>query len=228
MSEKSLARMRERYGDALLTTLAIMMAILMFVAGPLRAVGLTSAHFFGLPFGLVLVVSVFVVSGSRIAVGAVLIAFALIAGATFLRLRQVPVVDIYLEAAAWLIVGLTLSIVVLRAVFGPGKVSFHRIIGAVLLYLNFGLIFAAVFCFVALHTSDAFSGIRPLQDDFAVAANMVYFSFVTLTTTGYGDIVPLHPFARSLANLEAVIGQLYPATLLARIVTLELEHRRSR
>ena len=36
----------------------------------------------------------------------------------------------------------------------------------------------------------------------------------------------MHPFARGLANLEAIIGQLYPATILARLVTLEFEHRR--
>ena len=46
-----------------------------------------------------------------------------------------------------------------------------------------------------------------------------------LTTTGYGDIHPLHPLARSLCNLEAIFGQLYPATLLARLVTLEIAHR---
>jgi hypothetical protein len=46
---------------------------------------------------------------------------------------------------------------------------------------------------------------------------------VILTSVGYGDIVPLHSFAHSsLANVEAIIGQLYPATLLARLVTLEL------
>jgi hypothetical protein len=43
---------------------------------------------------------------------------------------------------------------------------------------------------------------------------------------GYGDITPLHPMARDIANLEAVLGQLYPATLLARLVSLEIEHRR--
>jgi len=47
------------------------------------------------------------------------------------------------------------------------------------------------------------------------------------SSVGYGDITPLHPFARSLADIEAIIGQLYPATLLARLVTLELEHRRA-
>ena len=59
-----------------------------------------------------------------------------------------------------------------------------------------------------------------------VPSNLVYFSFVTLTSVGYGDIVPLHPVVRGIANVEAIIGQLYPATLLARLVTLELEHRR--
>jgi hypothetical protein len=52
---------------------------------------------------------------------------------------------------------------------------------------------------------------------------MLYFSFGTLTTAGSGDISPVHPIACSLVNIEAMIGQLYPATLLARLVTLEIE-----
>jgi len=59
-----------------------------------------------------------------------------------------------------------------------------------------------------------------------MTAELVYFSLTTLTTTGFGDIVPVHAIARSLATLEAVIGQLYPATLLARLVTLEAQNRR--
>ena len=60
----------------------------------------------------------------------------------------------------------------------------------------------------------------------AVIAHALYFSFSTLTTAGYGDVTPLHPLTRGLANLEAVIGQLFPATIVARMVTLELAHRR--
>jgi Ion channel len=55
---------------------------------------------------------------------------------------------------------------------------------------------------------------------------MLYFSLTTLTPTGYGDIVAVDPFARSLANLEAVIGQFYLAITVARLVTLELADRR--
>jgi hypothetical protein len=92
----------------------------------------------------------------------------------------------------------TLSIVVSRAVFSAGPITFHRVAGAILLYLNIGLIFVALFCFVGLLVPNAFVGLGPLQDNLAVAGNLIYFSFVTLTSVGYGDIVPLHPFARGL------------------------------
>ena len=72
---------------------------------------------------------------------------------------------------------------------------------------------------------------RPLLGDILHGARggsqMVYFSLSTLTTTGYGDIVPVYPFARSLANLESLLGQLFPAIFLARLVTLEVADRRS-
>ena len=220
--------LQDRYSDPLLTALTIVLAVLLFVVGPLQAAGIVAAHRFGIAFGLLLVAAVFVVSGSGMAFAAILVAVALTILATVLRLRQPSTVDIYLDAAAWLIAGITLSVVVGRAVFAPGNVTFHRIIGAVLLYLNIGLIFVALFCFVALRIPNAFTGLGPLQDNLAVAGNLIYFSFVTLTSVGYGDIVPLHPFARGLANIEAIIGQLYPATLLARLVTLELEGRRGR
>jgi VanZ family protein len=197
----------------------------MFVIAPLQAMGLLAAHHFGIAFALVLLATIFVVSSSPAAVTATLVAIALIVVATLLRLQQPSRLDIYLDASAWMITGLTLGIVVTRAVFAPGRVTFHRIIGAVLLYLNIGLTFAALFCFVALMVPNAFSGMEPLQDNLAVASKLIYFSFVTLTSVVYGDIAPLHPFARSLANIEAIIGQLYPATLLARLVTLQLEGR---
>ena len=51
---------------------------------------------------------------------------------------------------------------------------------------------------------------------------VVYFSFTTLTTLGYGDIVPVHPLARSLAYLEAIVGPLFVAVLIARLVALQV------
>ena len=74
---------------------------------------------------------------------------------------------------------------------------------------------------MGLSFDNAFSGLT-FEYNSALASRLLYFSFVTLTSTGYGDIVPIHPLARSLCNLESIIGQLYPAILMARLVTLEL------
>ena len=53
-------------------------------------------------------------------------------------------------------------------------------------------------------------------------AELMYFSFSTMTTAGYGDIVPIHPLARSMANAEAIVGQLYIVLLIGRLLTLHL------
>jgi hypothetical protein len=66
------------------------------------------------------------------------------------------------------------------------------------------------------------------QDIHTRAASFLYFSVVTLTTVGFGDIAAVHPVARSLVMVEALLGQLYPAILLARLVTLQMETRRSK
>ena len=199
MTGKYFRHLQERYRDPLLTALTLLLAILLFAIGPLQATGVVTAHLFGIVFAIVLIAATFIVSGSAVALAAVLLAVALIVTATILRLRHPSIVDVYLDATAWLIAGVTLAIVVARAVFGPGKVNFHRVIGAILLYLVIGLIFVALFCFVALLAPNAFAGFPPLEDNLSVAGNLIYFSFVTLTSVGYGDIVPLHPLARSVA-----------------------------
>jgi len=209
-------------GDKLLTTLTILLSLLVFVVAPLQANGIIAGRYFGLIFGCVLIPAAFMLAANLVAAGSIVCAIILIVIASEMEFLQSTVADAYLDAIAWLIAGVTLSAVVARAVFGPGKVTFHRIVGGILLYLSIGLTFVALFGLVALNVSEAFKGLETQHGNFAIAGNLIYFSFVTLTTIGYGDIVPLHPYARGLANLEAVIGQLYPATLLARLVTLEL------
>jgi len=128
-----------------------------------------------------------------------------------------------LSAAAYLFATLAyLSIltgVVGQVVFGPGEVTWHRVRGAIVLYLHLALIFAFLQAVVLFFAPGAF-GEALVATDASVGQKLLYFSFTTLTTVGYGDIVPVHPFARSLANFEAIMGQLFPATLLARVVTL--------
>jgi Ion channel len=81
----------------------------------------------------------------------------------------------------------------------------------VVFYLNLAMIFASAFCLIWDRNPAAFANLPVPGGGPGEIATMLYFSFATLTTTGYGDIVPVDPFARSLANLEAVLGQFYLA-----------------
>ena len=119
-------------------------------------------------------------------------------------------------ALAALVTVMAMTFVVLGQAFRAGPVNVHRIQGAVAAYLLLGLAWALAYEAVALVASGAFSG----SQAGAERGRFIYFSFVTLTTVGYGDVTPVHPVARSLAVAEALTGQLYPAILLARLVAL--------
>jgi uncharacterized membrane protein YedE/YeeE len=154
-----------------------------------------------------------------------LIALGMIVTGAILRIKSPSILDLNLFAGSWFIVGTTMAWAVARQTFAPGRVTYHRVIGAVLLYLAVAVIFAALYTFIGSLDPVAFVSMK-VEDSPRLASEVIYFSFATMTTTGYGDVAPLHPVARSLCNMEAIFGQLYPATLLARLVTLEIEHRR--
>ena len=216
-----LRQLRDERSDWLLTVLTGVLILLIFVFAPLQAVGITAFHLFAIGLLLVIIGSMVIISDSPTAL--ILMSTALVANIAVVLLRLYYPVPFHLHilAGAWLIIACTLGVVVTRAVFRGGRVTYHRIIGAILLYLLIAVAFATLFLFVGLSDHGAIKGIT-FDDDQSLASALFYMSFVTLTSTGYGDIVPLNPLARSLCNIESVIGQLYPATLLARLVTLEL------
>jgi hypothetical protein len=214
-------RLRREHTDQLLTLLAILLALEMFVFAPLQAMGVFILHGFSIAALLAIMGGMLIISDNSKALAVMLVCFAANVIVFLTRLFYRSHFNLYVLAAAWLAIAITLGVIVTIAVFRRGRVTYHRIIGAILLYLLIALAFATLFTFVGLSFPDAFKGIT-FEDNSALANSVFYLSFVTLTSTGYGDIVPVHPIARSLSNIESVIGQLYPATLLARLVTLEL------
>jgi Ion channel len=220
-----LYRIRERWSDPLLTVLTAILMLMMFVFAPLQAIGFRSFQVLEFISALCLIAGAFLMSGNPTITVALLFALIMAGTAAVSRLNAASILDVYLFAGALLIMGISLGYVVARAVFAPGRVSYHRIVGAILVYLSVAVAFSALFTIVGLVVPNAFSGMV-FQDNSALTSNVIYFSFVTLTSTGYGDIFPVHPCARSLCNLETIIGQLYPATVLARLVSLEIEGRR--
>jgi len=173
----------------------------------------------------VLLAAALVASSNGAAMAAVFVAIALIVTGIVAGFHRPSVLVTYLHMIGALIMGCALIGVVARAVFASGRVTYHRLVGTLLLYLMIGTTFAGLYGTLGLLVPHAFSGMPPRVDGPAVIAHALYFSFVTLTTVGYGDVIPMHPLTRSLSNLEAVIGQLFPATLIARMVTLHLTGR---
>jgi hypothetical protein len=223
---KELQHLRQKYIDLLIVLLTILLLLMIFVFTPLQAAGLNFIRILEVFALLAIIGGVLVISTSKLALTMMSIAFATNVIVIVYRLFWPTTFDLHIVAAAWLVITLTLGVVVAKAVFRRGAVTYHRIVGAVLLYLLTALMFAMLFTFVGLLFPEAFKGIT-FDYDATFASTMLYLSFVTFTSTGYGDIVPVHPLARSLCNLEAVIGQLYPAILIGRLVTLELRgHRR--
>jgi Ion channel len=141
---------------------------------------------------------------------------ALIAIAMDLGSWVLPVAEAWAQGASLLSLLLLLGIV-LAQTLRRGPITFHRIQGAVAAYLLLGVIWAHAYSLLAILRPGAFSGPVDTADG---PRALLYFSFVTLTTVGYGDVLPVHPVARSLAVLEAVVGPLYLAILVARLVSL--------
>lgn len=122
---------------------------------------------------------------------------------------------------------------ILADVLKNEAVTWDKISGAVTAYLIFGLIWAMMFSMLHRRAPGSFAGI-PHDSVSDVSANaeseigpFTYYSFVTLTTLGYGDIAPVSPAARTLSWLEAVTGQIYLTVLVARLVGLHIAHARS-
>jgi hypothetical protein len=121
---------------------------------------------------------------------------------------------------------LYVAVLILRTVLRATEIDIEVILGALCIYLMFALVWGIAYQIVAIRQAGAFS-IPPAliegaaNPEQAIAAALQYFSFVTITTLGYGDIQPVVPLARSLAITEALFGQIYLVTLIARLVSME-------
>src|SRR4029079_14305231 len=152
-----LGTLRDRYSDPLLTVLTVLLVFEMFVVAPLQASGIEIFQALGVFAAVAMLSGVLILSGSPIALLALFAAISMNVLVIVLRLRGTPTAfDLPLVAAAWLILSITLGAVVGRAVFAPGAINYHRIVGAVLLYLLITLAFVALFVFVGFLIPKAF------------------------------------------------------------------------
>lgn len=223
---KRFAKWQERSREPGLTALLLIEIALLFVVTPFVGLGWLPALTGPAMFVVFVVATLVVTSHSHVATALVIVAVILSPVGGFIYAEDPSLLTQCVSASGRLVAIAALSFVIARAVFGPGRVTLHRVQGAVVLYMNFALFFFVLYRLVDVLVGNAFHGLPPTGAEHGSGATLLYFSFSTLTTASFGDITPVHPLARNLANLESMVGQLYPATLIARLVSLELEHRR--
>jgi len=205
-------------GDHGMTTLLVLLVVLVFVVPVVAHHREASLLLVDVVITLVLLTGIHATAGRRarpLLAAVALAALAIRWAAWGLPALAAPV----LREGSSLATLLLLAAIVAAKVFEAGEVTLNRVMAAVVLYLLMGLSWAMIYELLAAGAPGSFAG----EVHGGGGERWVYYSFVTLTTVGYGDITPVTPGARSLAILEALVGQLYPAILLGRLVSLQVE-----
>lgn len=212
-------------GDGVLTVTAILFAIYIFVLGPLTE----SRHVDRL--GVDVVFASLVVVGALVVFDPTLtkrVFIALVIGTVVARAfeREWPFAWTSVAAAAvTALAAFFLGSLFIARALRDGRINGHRIMAAVGAFLLIGVVFSQAYRMLLQFVPGAFAIGGAATQAMALGQVPLYFSFITLTSLGYGDVVPVHPLARSLATLEAVTGQLFLAILVARLVAMEIEWR---
>ena len=132
------------------------------------------------------------------------------------------------RAVTFIVPIMTVGMLILIDVLAAKKIVFDMICGALCVFVLFGMCWANLFTFLQRIDSGSFTidfaryNVDPATDPLASAGVFTYYSFVTLTTVGYGDIVPASALARWLVWLEAVFGQFYIAVFVSRLIGLQV------
>src|SRR5215471_13907878 len=200
-TRKSIRAWQDRIRDPSLTILLVLELCAIFVAAPLAAKGLPVARAVADTLVLAVLVIVVLLSKKWAAIIVILLGLAATAASFLLSTEWSPVSIAVLRRGGNILAFSALTWVVAHAVYAPGRITFHRLQGAVVLYLNLAIIFASAFALIWELNPAGFASLTGPTGDPRELATMLYFSLTTLTTTGYGDIVPIDPIARSLANL---------------------------
>ncbi|MEA3419281.1 MAG: ion channel [Campylobacterota bacterium] len=108
-----------------------------------------------------------------------------------------------------------------KQVLFVGEVDGNKIVGSLTLYILLGLIWAVIYLFILAMDPQAFSGIEAAGWQ-QIFSRVAYYSFVTLTTLGYGDILPTNRIAEFFVYMEAIIGVFYMAIIVSSLLSLHL------
>ena len=182
-----------------------------------------------LAFTLLLLILVFAVGRNRNLIGAyIVLAFvALIFSWANLDASN-DEVSLYKNLFSFSALSVAMILLIVR-VFKDDCVTMDTISGALCAYLLLGLTFASIYAFIDLLQPGSFiSTVSASPIELAhenASLDRIYFSFITLLTVGYGDIVPLSEFAKLFTVIEGFLGQVYLVVIIARLVGMHVSQR---
>jgi hypothetical protein len=219
--------------DAGLTFLLISLFLLLFVLYPLSAPGSFRQYLVDVFAVLVMISGVYAVAHrSRLLFWCVMGL-----GVPSIILQLVPYAYlnrpvVVLNNASTLVFLIAVAAAVLYRVLREGPITSHRIQGSIAVYLMMGMIWALAYSIVYILDPSSFDlggSADGMEDLIGVhtrgMSRLIYFSFVTMTTLGYGDIAPHGMIASNLAILQALTGQIYLVVIMARLVSLAIAAR---
>ena len=132
-------------------------------------------------------------------------------------LKGIPSLDMLSKILGGLLLAYTAAIILFH-LFREHRITGDMIMGAICAYFLMGLVWAFAYSTLEFFQPGSFQ----MPQGTVNQATFAYYSYVTLTTLGYGEITPISAPARSFAILEAMIGQLYLAVLIARLVGIHI------
>ncbi len=212
--------------DYSLTALLVMLVVTLFVVTPLASSAMIGSEITLCFLAVLTITGVAAVSGRRIVVIVIVLLAAAGIGLDWVAHFEQQALLWILDNLVRLAFVLMLAVIITVQVFRGNNVTHHRVQGAICVYLLAGLAWSYAFDILWVLDRGAFHVAAVNDASLARTGMLRYFSFTTLTTLGYGDILPVSPIARSLATSEALFGQLYPAVMIARLISLEILGRR--
>lgn len=211
--------------DLALQIMLLLLVLTLFVLVPMAGLGLVNQNgdlIAAAGFSLLGITGVFAVTRTRGARILGLIAMTAPIGLGWYNALTPGVQAGMARAVLTLVAILWLAILTLQHVFRGGPVTSARLQGAVAVYLLLAIAFGEAYWLILQFRPDAFHFPQTPGTRGAFRSGLFYFSLTTLTTLGFGDILPVGSVARSLATLEGLVGQLYPAVLIGRLVSLQI------
>jgi len=216
--------------------LLLIALLLLFALYPFLEQEVAEAQHVSAFFTVILIAGLYAVSRNRTILAlAVVLAVGMLSVQWLVHAQHVDPTNIAISRGFGFLFFLLTTVVILSDVLKSETVTADKIYGAICAYLMLGLMWAFLFCMIEVLHPGAFleeghlvAAGKPGLPQFAMINSLTYYSMSTLTTLGYGDILPKAAPARALSNLEAITGQMYLTILIARLVGMHISHSEKR